>query len=97
MTGNPDLLQHPNQPLKMNRYDGEDYNLYWLNNRAGWLDHNPQTHTWTCHLAVTDAAGNTLQYYDNTFSSVAQAIQELRNWQPEPEASTPDSTHNNPT
>ena len=77
MATNPDLIEHPSQPLKMNRYDREEYNLYWKNTRAGFLYRSAEPNSWTCYLAVQNEAGDTF-HYNNTFESVEQAVQELR-------------------
>ena len=81
---NPDILEHPHLPLKMNSYQGDDYNLYWKDRRAGFVDRreDPDGNLhWEIHLALQHPDGS--EYELNAIAdSPAEAMTHLREYTP---------------
>ena len=81
---NPDILEHPHLPLKMNSYQGDDYNLYWKDRRAGFVDRregpdgNPH---WEIHMALQHPDG-TVCDLNAVAQSPQEAIEILREYTP---------------
>ena len=86
MTKNPDLIQHPNLPMKMNRYDRQDFNVYWQGVRAGYMDQrqSPEGSSetyWDFMIALEHPDGSVIQNMA-WFRSVEDALEQLRKWTP---------------
>ena len=82
-TRNPDLLDHPSLPLKMNVHDAQDYNLYWKDRRAGFVDRwqSPdEPPRWEIYLTLQHPDGSPCAF-EATATSVAEAINMLRDFQ----------------